>query len=259
MISLNKAIETGKFIQIFSYRNPIEYGYESPKKSLTGFALKTDINLIAQISANRAKSHLRALIIGNMYHYLQYKPVFLTLTFTENIQSLEKANYKFRQFIKRFDYKLGYKLRYVSVPEFQERGAVHYHLIIFNIPFIKGQDIEKIWAYGKTDIKLVNRGTGAFNYIVKYLNKSFKDARYKGKKRYFYSLVNHSVETRDEDTVEFIFQQLNIGDLIKEYQYEIKDKGTDLIYNSVKKAEYITPKRISFSPEGEIPHAQIIS
>jgi len=131
-------------------------------------------------------------------------------------------------------------LRYVAVPEFQERGAVHYHLIIFNINFIKGADIEKTWAYGKTDIKLVNRGTGAFNYIVKYLNKSFKDERYRGKKRYFYSLVNHSVETKDELLVEKIFMSLNSAELLREIQYTLKDPNTDVVWNTVKSAEYLT-------------------
>jgi len=259
MITLNKAIKTGNLTQIFTYKNPIEYGYKTHKNSYTNLVPKTDKISIAKIAACRAKNNLRRIVIGNMYHYQIYRPVFLTLTYHENMQSLEKGNYDFKKFIQRFDYKLGYKLRYVAVPEFQERGAVHYHLLIFNIPFTEKETIGKLWTHGFIKIKLVNKGMGVFNYIIKYLNKSFSDEQYKGKKRYFCSVSIRPEEIFDEEKVSELYQTLDARDLVSMWQYDVKYGGSDIICNTVKAAEYLTHQRNPSSLESEIPQALIIS
>ena len=41
---------------------------------------------------------------------------FVTLTFKDNVTDLDKANYEFRQFIKRLNYKVyGKKCSYLSI------------------------------------------------------------------------------------------------------------------------------------------------
>ena len=57
---------------------------------------------------------------------------FITLTFKENITDLDEANAKFNIYVtqmRRACDRLGFKFKYVGVPEFQERGCVHYHLV----------------------------------------------------------------------------------------------------------------------------------
>jgi hypothetical protein len=240
MISLYKAIFTGKYTELFTYRNPIEYGYKIEGVFRDLKRLKTDEEKVenTKVSTKRAKDKMKRLITGNMYHSKQFKPVFLTLTYKENFQSLDMANIDFTKFIKRFNYRLGYPLKYIAVPEFQDRGAVHYHLIIFNMPFIKGQEIEQMWGHGSTDIKLVTRHRGLWKYLVPYVGKTFKDERFRGKKRYFYSLDNHSKETHDFDEINEVIKTLTSEDLIAEYQYTIQDKN-GIEVNQVKKQEFL--------------------
>lgn len=57
---------------------------------------------------------------------------FITLTFSENICDVSEANKKFKNWvdqIRRLCKKHGQDFYYLGVPEFQKRGAVHYHLL----------------------------------------------------------------------------------------------------------------------------------
>jgi len=72
----------------------------------------------------RSKFQLQRLVKANESEF----KTFITLTFVENITCVEQANIMFdnwRRSIKRV--KSDFK--YVCVPEFQKRGAVHYHLL----------------------------------------------------------------------------------------------------------------------------------
>lgn len=140
----------------------------------------------------RARNDLRRLINSNAYQWKNekgeiYKPVFLTLTFKDNITDLSWANKEFKKFIQRlsyFAYSLENKLKYVMVPEFQKRGAVHYHLVLFNLPYIKNELIEKKWGHGFIKIKSIDEVTNVGAYICKYMTKDSIDDRLKGKKCY---------------------------------------------------------------------------
>lgn len=132
---------------------------------------------------------------------------FITLTFKENITDLDYANKKFNQYcinIRRKCKKLGFEFKYIGVPEFQKRGAVHYHLLT-NLPVDsdlvpKPNKPKRLWS--KADKKYVNikyydlpcwnEGfSSAFDivnevddnfslvkYILKYLYKDLDDRLY---------------------------------------------------------------------------------
>lgn len=115
-------------------------------------------------SAYRAKQHLRRLVDANFKEWKEaggtvYTQKFLTLTFKENLQDLEKANRYFTDFIKRFNWHVFHdhknRLKYVAVHEVQKRGAIHYHIIFFNLPFIRNEKIAHIWSHGFTKTKKI--------------------------------------------------------------------------------------------------------
>ncbi|MDV4771168.1 Rep protein [Enterococcus faecium] len=117
---------------------------------------------------------------------------FLTLTFKENIQDIEYANNEFKKFIKRLNYDL-YKtkkanLKYLATWEKQQRGAIHYHIILFGFPFVSFDRLTTIWGRGfvrinKIDVDSIeNRG----RYISKYFDKELELKEHK-KKAFFKS------------------------------------------------------------------------
>lgn len=239
-ISNNKAIITGKYREFYTYQNPYIFAYKVKKKLFVPKNEKRektqeDIDRYVNSATYRAKSKIMRLIHGNQYVYPE-KPTFLTLTFAENITDIKYANKQFTNFIKRMSRRIDKQLRYVAVHEFQKRGAIHYHIIIFNLPFIQHKEIAKIWGYGFIDIEKVNDAGLPF-YMTKYISKSFSDPRCKGVKRYFYSLENHSLVIRDNLRCLFEQKMMKPEDLIKEpYAFKYVDnRGQE---NSVLKSEY---------------------
>ena len=54
----------------------------------------------------------------------------LTLTFRENLTDIDQAWTVFKYFCRLMRFRYGDRFCYIAVPEYQERGAVHFHLAI---------------------------------------------------------------------------------------------------------------------------------
>jgi hypothetical protein len=147
-------------------------------------------------SIQRSRSKLRRLIEANAWQWTDKRgnripPKLLTLTFRENITNLTIANRRLSKFVQNTNYMLRNilkePLKYVCVVEFQQRGAIHYHMVIFNLPFI-----DYVFSKFRTQWKdrfqletISDNGTGlVIYYISKYLKKQNTDIRFYGKKRY---------------------------------------------------------------------------
>lgn len=80
---------------------------------------------------------------------------FFTLTFAENKTDVKDCNYIFMKFIQRLKYKFGKDIKYLAVIEFQQRGAVHYH-VLSNIPYIKQDELQDLWGQGFVFINAIS-------------------------------------------------------------------------------------------------------
>lgn len=119
---------------------------------------------------------------------------FITLTFADNVSDIDVANKCFSNYVRQVK-RVKTDFAYLGVPEYQKRGAVHYHLFT-NLQI--GSDLlpmqkntknmydVKYWSYGYTsafDIK--NNVDDKFNsslYMLKYLYKDL-DNRLFGRKK----------------------------------------------------------------------------
>lgn len=122
---------------------------------------------------------------------------FFTMTFKDNVQNVNIANARFTNFIKRLKYYLKLKysleLRYIATWELQKRGAVHYHVLFFNIPFINISKLSELWGFGHCWINEIKDKNGnklgrekVAIYVTKYFCKDLeKKVNYK--KAYFCS------------------------------------------------------------------------
>lgn len=139
-----------------------------------------------------ARQKIRRLVNSNAGQWTEpsgsiAKSKMLTLTFRENEKDIKKANYEFEKFIKRMNYYYRINIKYLAVVEFQKRGAIHYHLILFNMPFIDDlKALESIWGNGKINIKALKNVDNIGAYLCKYLTKDTAE-RLKEKKCFFYS------------------------------------------------------------------------
>jgi len=100
---------------------------------------------------------------------------FLTLTFSgsPDNQTAKAALKRFTMRLRRLypDMSALWRL------ERQERGAIHFHLILFNLPYIPQKGLQSVWeqctgeARSIIHIKLLNSNRAVFNYVSKYVAK----------------------------------------------------------------------------------------
>ena len=180
------------------------------------------------------------------------KSTFLTLTFKENIQDIERANREFTLFIKRLKrYLKNQQLKYIATWELQQRGAIHYHLVLFSVPYIDNKKLGELWANGFIKINKIketvkNEAVGV--YITKYFVRDL-EKKANQKKAYFCSrnLIKPK-ETKkklDFDEMNDILTDekdlLYIKNFIARELLEIDVSTGEKIYREVKKV-YVVKK-----------------
>lgn len=226
-----EVIISGSVIETFRYEKPKRYQIkleEADKKIklITKQRSKVIDKELRKENRKRtgykAKSNVRRLVHANAPIEISTDknalvPAFITFTFAENIQNIKSANDDFTKFLKRLTYKITSEkksfLKYITVIEFQVRGAIHFHTMFFNLPRWlldsemcphgkKGCDWQKngccsldsnartialLWRQGYVDVRPVTNVEALGAYVTKYMAKHFDDDRLDGQKRYFRS------------------------------------------------------------------------
>ncbi|MGX1195505.1 rolling circle replication-associated protein [Metabacillus sp. SLBN-84] len=155
-----------------------------------------------------AKNTARRIALNNF----DSSSLFVTLTYAENMTDIGQADKDFAQFVQLLNEDFDKKHKYFAVREFQDRGAIHYHMLIdLDITWDRDDKerreyFERLvhdiyWHHGWVDLKRLDyyeegrkkrkmynpEGTvdnvGA--YIVKYMD--IDDGRLKGHKAYLTS------------------------------------------------------------------------
>lgn len=199
-ISYTKVIRTGHVLEVYTYEKPppdntkaYEWGdddnfpywdiYETERDPFTADKdwIKDRETLKKEWSRGNSikrRNKVRRLITANFNEHSK----FITLTFRENITDLDRANREFKKFIQRMRRKYG-KFKYLAVIEFQQRGAVHYHMIS-DLPYIKKQKLADIWRHGFVRINDIEHVDNVGAYVVKYMTKESDNPLLRSRKTY---------------------------------------------------------------------------
>lgn len=107
----------------------------------------------------------------------------LTLTFRENVTDIDVAWQRFKYFVRLMRHRYRDRWAYVAVPEYQKRGAVHFHLAVTGYYHVN--TIRRLWLRavgqfgGNIDITSPKKfGKNSWNpkriavYLSKYITKS---------------------------------------------------------------------------------------
>ena len=197
-------IISGDIYEIFEYEKPIILGSTNNSNGRSISASDEEKIRHRTNTMNKAKTTLRRLVNANKDVWGE-SPKFMTLTFAENVQDTKTANYEFKKFRQRLEYKFSLKLKYIVVVEFQKRGAIHYHAIFFNLPYIKATELAKIWRNGFIKINKIDKVDNVGAYVSKYMTKTdydnLKIDKLVGLKSYFTSrgLVNPVIITEKKE------------------------------------------------------------
>jgi hypothetical protein len=182
----------GNRIYLDEFDKPVRFGFK--QKNPTRGKRDKDKLVDEDACVRRSRKLFRDLVTCNAFQYRNEKdriipPVYITFTFAENVQDLGLANKEFNKFIKRYSYLADTKLMYQSSIEKQKRGAIHYHALFYNLPFIPDikESTENCWRQGyifANTPKDINKIT---NYLLKYIQKEFSVNHVKNKRRFLSS------------------------------------------------------------------------
>ena len=227
-----KVVLSGNVVEIYEYENDVIYGYKDTKKNTKGrnsVANDDDKEKNREKVLSRARKDLRRIINCNIQEYSK----FLTLTFADNVQDLDKSNYEFKKFILRLNYHYKIKVKYSVVIEFQKRGAVHYHAILYNLTEKLDLNVlQKIWGNGFIKVNSIKDVDNVGAYVCKYMTKT-DDDRLLGRKMYFNSKgLNKPQEIKESSLVDALVGSLQDNSLTYENKF-----SND--YNSINYRQYI--------------------
>lgn len=226
----------GNVIEIYEYSSPVLCDYDNKIEKCSREQTE-DIkkeNFIR--SMKRTKRKIIQLVNSN---FVVNKSSFLTLTFKDNIRDYDIAFSYWDKFKKKIEYHFKLKLTYLGVVEFQQRGAIHFHICLFNVPIFRHDLLYQFWNdfsskndnFGSVNIKSLNEVDNIGAYLTYYMGKNFDDFydnEFKCKKRYFKSRnlrepsqILYDTFSSPNDNVEFNHLINSVKDNIV-FEYETK-------------------------------------
>lgn len=186
-------------------------------------------------------SRSRNLLIDLAYSNFDKWHSFITLTFAENITDISFANREFNKWVSQIK-RVYPDFVYLCVPEFQKRGAVHYHLIsslvcgidLPALPVKKTYNTEKkrtfeliyydlpFWKNGFStafDLHLTDNRFDVAAYMCKYM---FKDI---DKRLFAHQKIMHSNGLRLPDVYRVGSGSPDLDDLLADFAVKYKIIG----------------------------------
>lgn len=250
-----KIINCGDTYQIYKFDNTRSKENKRDRDSLPKLNIKnidTDnlykegrveqVKSIALSNAIRSNLNCQRLCKANRDSWES----FITLTFKENITDIAYANRIFHSWVVNVR-KIKKDFKYVAVPEFQKRGAVHYHVLSnlgkndSDIIMPQKSRTEKTQALTTLfDVKYWSRGFARvdfiksdykkiYSYICKYMTKDI-DNKLFGKHRYLSSQnINKPreeyLDLTNEKDLNYFNEIMNNSSI--DYSSQYKDIYTD--------------------------------
>jgi len=132
-------------------------------------------------NARRTKLEFTRFVSSN-FSELE-NPQLFTITYEANMVDLSIGYRDFKSFIRIMRSVFGKSFRYIAVPEFQERGAVHFHALFWGLPASvykterRSRRIRAMWGRGHVYIKKTDGSIKLAYYLGKYMSKAFEDSR----------------------------------------------------------------------------------
>jgi len=180
-----KVIQSGTMIETYLYErqpNPSRLiGRQPRRKRIIPQERRPD-------AINRSRNAFRRLVRANLSP--TKPPALITLTIHDAEIDIGDAYKAYTRFAFYFRRKYGQTVSLIAVPEFQKRGAVHFHILVFNWPYEayknerRTREVASLWPYGFVDVKRTDGNERLSSYLAKYMSKAMSDYRLIGKRAY---------------------------------------------------------------------------
>lgn len=253
-----KIVDCGKYTQVYYYQNSKVLKAKKDTTDLNLSKIKTDNIFKIENDDNhfdieelkekniemkniiRSKLSCQRIAKSNADKWKS----FITLTFEKNIIDLKEANKKFKYFIDKVR-RVKKDFSYIAIPEFQKRGAIHYHLLtnidIDDNTLLYSQENNlkykhiKYWNEGFTSIEVMTGDVKKIvGYISKYMTKDI-DNRLFGHRRFFYSQnlkmpKDNFIDLSNDMEYDFYKKRIQNKELIYQNEYINPYDGTKVTF-----------------------------
>jgi len=181
-----KVVQSGNLLEVYEYEKPLpQQNYRKRKRNTTVGNRKYSFR--RRDNVGRLKKSFQRLIRANLAR--DGSPLLFTFTMAEVVR-VQLGYECFSGFIQRLRRQYGKDFRYIAVPEFQKRGAVHFHVLFWGLPEKIAVDerssrtIQRLWGYGYVDCILTDGSPRLASYLSKYMQKAVFDDRLLYQKAY---------------------------------------------------------------------------
>jgi len=222
------------------------YFYEKdvyPKKRAGVNRRRRSAGYRSQRSIKRAKKAFFNLCKNHLDSFTEL-PCFITLTYHDQYEESPSLNDSYRHcnaFWKRAKEYFGKSISYISVPEYQTRGAVHYHALVWGFPASVREEratrlLQRAWRQGYCDVRFASYKSDALaGYLAKYFTKAYSDYRTFNRKTYTTSRnIQRPTEIGSNAISYWLSTYLQRGGLIDVQKYNTIHLGsvTKLVINN---------------------------
>lgn len=188
-------------------------------------------------SARRAKSNFFKVVSNQLYE--RGAPCMVTLTFYQEHVRITDG-YKFiAEYIRNVKKnKMGEDIAYIAVPEWQKKGRLHYHLLVWGLSKKEAEqerdtrNHQRQFGRGYLDVRIAQDNSPKLaSYLAKYMVKGYTDQRLAGNRAYTTSRNVKKPRTQGSNTLsayEDIFLPERI-DIVKVSQYNTPYMGRCLV------------------------------
>jgi hypothetical protein len=178
-----KVIQSGDLIEVYEFEKAprvFEKRIRKARRSARRYNWRYSSNCA------RARKAFVRLVRANCGS--EVLPALVTLTMAK-IYRIDVAYREFTAFIERLRRVYGRGFRYIAVPEFQKRGAVHFHALIWSTKSIGRHErhdrvLQNLWGHGFVDCIATDGRPQLAAYLAKYMSKSLQDERLAGQKAF---------------------------------------------------------------------------
>jgi len=162
-LMFKQTIVSGGYTEFKTFDRPIGYDFSVRERISSTRRAETR----RSDNVQRAKKKVFRLTMANE---LRMKPIFLTLTYEENMCDRKLAVRDVGKFFRRLRTEFP-NMGYLYTLERQKRGAWHAHILLFNVSFIPISILQHLWDKGMFDIKKTNDAIHVAFYLSKYITE----------------------------------------------------------------------------------------
>jgi len=184
-----RLVESGDQLEVYEYATSSEFigGFTGKKRAKRSRSNDSSLRYRRADNVRRLKRDFTRLVRANLAG--ASSPALFTLTMFE-VVGVREAYRAFTVFNRNLARLAKRDFRYVAVPEFQKRGAVHFHALVWNVPdeWVKNERntrrIQNVWQRGFVDCVPTDGSSRLAGYLAKYMSKAMQDERLVGQKAY---------------------------------------------------------------------------